>query len=91
MNIDPAVNNVLLNNAESLVEPNKKADTDNTASKAVDSTLSSEYSSVIARAIESDQVDLESVEKARQDLESGLLDTPQNADQAAENILKFGI
>ena len=50
-----------------------------------------DYSSLIAEALESSRSDTDAVERANELLASGGLDSPESAHIAAENILKSGI
>ena len=57
----------------------------------VDVSVQVEYAHLIEQAMEQQQADAQAVERARQLLLSGQLESPQNIRQAAENIVKFGI
>ena len=57
----------------------------------VDANLRSDYDAIIAKAIESEEINLNAVEQAKILLQSGQLDTPKNIESTAENLLKFGI
>jgi hypothetical protein len=56
-----------------------------------DVSVQVDYASLIELATQLPQDDAQRVEKARELLLSGRLDTPQNIREAAENIVKFGI
>lgn len=60
---------------------------------AVDAALRVAHSQTIERALALDleEIDLQAIAQARHDLQSGRLDTAQNARTAAQNILEFGV
>ena len=66
--------------------PEKTARDNNT-----DASLIVDYASLIEQAIQADQTDPKAVLQARQLLESGQLDTPENIRQAAKNIADIGL
>lgn len=49
------------------------------------------FDSLIAKALETSNADSDAVQRAKELLLSGQLETPENIRAAAENILKFGI
>jgi hypothetical protein len=58
---------------------------------APDASLQVNSASIIEQAGQIPQVDVEAVQRARQMLLSGQLESPQNIQAAAENIARFGI
>jgi len=56
-----------------------------------DATLQINFDRLIEQANKIPAEDTDAVQKARQLLQSGQLDTPANIKEAAENILKFGV
>ena len=56
-----------------------------------DATIRSEYASIINKSLENEELDLQAVQKAREALDAGLIDTLENAKDAADNILRYGI
>jgi uncharacterized protein YoaH (UPF0181 family) len=56
-----------------------------------DVSVQVDYASLIEQAMEQQQADAQAVERARQLLLSGQLESPLNIKEAAENIVKFGI
>ena len=56
-----------------------------------DASLQISYGTIIEKAGQEPIEDTNKVERARQLLLSGELDSPENIRKAAENILKFGI
>jgi hypothetical protein len=56
-----------------------------------DVSVQVDYASFIDAAIQTPKTDSQAVEKARQLLLSGQLESPENIKQAAENIITFGI
>ncbi len=61
------------------------------ASKEVDASLQVSYDSLIEQAKQIPPEDASIVQKARQLLLSGQLESPENTRAAAENIVKFDI
>lgn len=57
----------------------------------VDASLQVNYDSLIEKAKQTTQEDVNAVQQARQLLLSGELKSPENIQAAAENIVKFGI
>ena len=56
-----------------------------------DPTVKAQFASIIEKAIQTEEVNLKAIEEAQNELDSGLLDTPQVITAAAQNILKYGI
>lgn len=56
-----------------------------------DASLQVSYDAVIEKAQQAPAADVDAVEKARQLLASGQLDSPENIRKAAENIAKYGV
>ena len=86
------INNITPNPAGSGLEPSRK--TDPTGSEPVDTSdaaVRSEYASIINKALETEELDLQAVQKAQEALDAGLIDTPENVREAADNILRDGI
>jgi len=57
----------------------------------VDVSVQVDYASFIDTAMQTPKTDSQAIEKARQLLLSGQLESPENIKQAAENIITFGI
>ncbi|MEJ2701011.1 MAG: hypothetical protein P8Z79_01070 [Sedimentisphaerales bacterium] len=57
----------------------------------VDVSLRVDYASLIEKASQQPEADAQIVQRAREMLLSGRLESPQNIRKAAENIVKFGI
>jgi len=57
----------------------------------VDISLQINYASLVDKAMLSQRTDAEVVQHARELLQSGLLESPENVRAAAENIVKFGV
>ena len=90
-NID-MINNITPNTTGSGLDPSKKADPAGTEPvDTSDATVRSEYASIINKALETEELDLQAVQKAQEALDAGLIDTPENAKDAADNILRHGI
>jgi len=56
-----------------------------------DLSLQVDYASLIDKAVQAEETDLNTVKRAREMLLSGKLDSEENIRLAAENIIKFGI
>ena len=56
-----------------------------------DVSVQVDYASFIDAAMQAPKTDSQAIEKARQLLLSGQLESPENIKQAAENIITFGI
>ena len=91
MNSIDITSNILLNGGTGNIDRSKKNDSSTGSTDAADATLRAEYASTIRKALESDQSDAQAVQQARESLISAQLDTYENIEQTAENILKFGI
>lgn len=55
-----------------------------------DVTVQVQYDSLVSQAVDSD-VDAQAVEKAKEIIDSGQLDTPENIREAATNIVQYGV
>ena len=56
-----------------------------------DPTVKAQFASIIEKALKAEEVNLKAVQEAQDELDSGLLDTPEAINAAAQNILKYGI
>lgn len=91
MSID-ITNSIVFDSGSGGLEPSKKPDSDGSSRPgAADSSLQAEYESFVRAALETADTDSQAVTEARQALETGLLDTAQAAQSAAERILTLGI
>lgn len=61
------------------------------ATEPVEASVGSEYSGLIARCLETSEIDHQAVVQAKVALANGELNTRQAAEHAAKNILNFGI
>lgn len=59
--------------------------------KDEDVSVQVNYASLIEKAVQEPENDAQRVQKARELLLSGKLESPENIGQAAENIVKYGI
>jgi len=91
MNSIDITSNILLNTGTGNIDRSKKNESSTGTTDAADATLRAEYASTIRKALESEQSDAQAVQEARESLISAQLDTYENIEQTAENILKFGI
>ncbi len=93
MNSIDITSNILLNTGTGNIDRSKKDEPSTAAgsTNAADATLRAEYASTIRKALESEQSDAQAVQEARESLISAQLDTYENIEQTAENILKFDI
>ncbi len=90
-NID-MINNITPNTPGSGLEPSRKTDPAGPEpTDTSDAAVRSEYASIINKSLETDEIDLEAVQKAQEALDAGLLDTTESAKDAADNILRYGI
>jgi hypothetical protein len=64
---------------------------DNVTNQNIDASLQVDYASLIDKAVNAQQSDVEPVRRAKELLLSGKLDSPENIRAAAENIITFGI
>ena len=85
--IDRIDNNQPLTGASSMFSKAKRAFSDND----LDVSINTDYSSLIEMAIKSSQTDAELIEKARELVRTGELESLRNFRETAENIVTFGI
>ncbi len=85
--INKIENNQLLSSASSMLQNTKK--TFNNI--GLDVSINTDYSSLVEMAKQSQQADDEVIEKAREAIRSGELESMVNIQKAAENIFTFGI
>lgn len=57
----------------------------------IDASLKVVFSSLIENALQSGESDPTAVQQAKQLIDSGQLDNPENIQQSAENIVDFGL
>lgn len=62
-----------------------------TSEDGADASLQVNYDSLIEKAMQTPQADDGAVQQAQELLQSGQLESPENIQEAAENIIKFGI
>jgi len=91
MNSIDITSNILLGGGTSNINCSKKNKSSTCSTDAADATLRAEYASTIRKALESEQSDAQAVQEAREALIAAQLDTYENIEQSAKNILKFGI
>ncbi len=85
--INKIENNQLLAEASSKFPNAKKILSGND----LDVSINGDYSSLVDMAIKGTQADVEMIQKARESILSGEIDSPQNILMAAENIITYGI
>jgi anti-sigma28 factor (negative regulator of flagellin synthesis) len=85
--INKIENNQLLSSASSMLQNTKKT-FDNIG---LDVSINTDYSSLVEMAKQSQQTDVDVIEKAREAIRSGELESMVNIQNAAENIFTFGI
>ena len=61
------------------------------SSAEVDATLQVQYAPLVAEAIRISESDVEAVQRAKELLASGQLDTVENIRQAAQDLLDYGV
>ena len=69
-------------------KPNRSKDV---ASNQADATLQIDNARLMEQAAKSQPTDTDAVQKARELIQSGQLDTPANIREAAANMIKFGV
>jgi beta-glucosidase/6-phospho-beta-glucosidase/beta-galactosidase len=92
MNIDVTQNmpiNLSENSAKKAAQANQQNKKDNSLS--VDPQLRAQYSKYIDQALKIQNAQNPAIAQAVEDINAGLIDTPQNAEKAAEFILKSGL
>ena len=57
----------------------------------LDISINTDYSTLIDKALKSSQTDAEIIEKARESIRTGELESQANIQKTAENIITFGI
>lgn len=72
----------------SSVQPNS---VENLPNDDADASLQVDYASLIDKAVHIQQTDAEAVQRAQELLSTGQLESPENIQAAAENIVEFGI
>ena len=82
------ISNIALNNINS-VKSNNSAD--NAAKKDSDTMIRSDFAMLLDKAITAPDVDHQAVAASAAQITAGTLDTPQNIQQAAQNMLAYGI
>jgi len=85
--IDKIDNIQALSNASSMFKNSKKT----LNNSGVDISINNDYSSLVEMAKESSQTETEIIEKAREAIRTGELESMANIQNAAENIFTFGI
>lgn len=71
--------------------PNRSDDPIQKLGQADQSRLRQQYAAILNQALQTDSSDPEAVKEAKKALESGLLDSPQAAIEAAQALVKYGI
>jgi len=61
------------------------------ANEQADATLQIDFGRLIEQAVKMPPADKDAVQKAKELLQSGRLDNPENIKEAAQNIIKFGL
>jgi hypothetical protein len=88
------INNIDVHRIQELLpKPVGKKDRGGEASDvpSPDASLNVEYGNLIADALQFPQADEHTVERARELIASGQLDTPENIRAAAANIIQLGV
>ena len=89
MNMD-SPNNISVNAADNLSQWRKVELARNAHLNRGDTTLRAEYENVIRKALNAEPDDTK-VERAKIELRTGQLDSPEALEEAARNIMLFGI
>ncbi len=85
--IDKIENNQIISNTSSMLTNTKR--TFNNV--GLDVSINTDYSSLVEMAKQNQQTDEEIIEKARESIRTGELESMINIQAAAENIFTFGI
>ncbi len=85
------INNNQIQNLFDSASPKPPASAKPPKNNDADDSIQIDYACLIEKALKEPESDTGAVQRANQLLLSGQLDDPQNLQQAAENILKFGI
>ncbi len=88
------IENVNTNQTQNLLEnssPSQPNSAKTVPDNELDASLQVDYASLIDKASQIQQTDTNAVQQAKELLSSGQLESPQNFQEAAENIIKFGI
>ena len=88
------IENINTNQPQNLLENSSSSQPDSAGSaqnNQPDVSLKVEYASLIDKAAQIQQTDTSALQQAKELLASGLLESSQNFQEAAENIIKFDI
>lgn len=85
------VNNNLIQEIVSKPTPRRGSSSRTDRSQPADASVESQYSSLIAQAVDSPEAGPEQVQKAKELLAEGKLDTPENIKSAATYLVDHGI
>ncbi|MHC4326448.1 MAG: hypothetical protein ACYSUX_19445 [Planctomycetota bacterium] len=89
MQIDPTNNLNFQNLADSLYSQPAQTDKRSPSVSANDD-VQTEYSAIIKKAMQQPEPDPDAIARCKELIDSGLLDSPENVESAAENFLRFG-
>ena len=84
-------NSIVFNPSEGDFGPARQISREQTTTENVDATLGADYTSAINRAITVEDSQTKAVEEAQKAIADNSLDSRENVEDAARNILKFGI
>jgi len=88
------IENINTNQPQNLLENSSSSQPGSagtTPDNGLDASLQVEYASLIDKAAQIQQTDTNALQQAKELLASSLLESPQNFQEAAENIIKFDI
>jgi len=88
------IENINTNQPQNLLENSSSSQPDSAGAaqnNQPDVSLKVEYASLIDKAPQIQQTDTSALQQAKELLASGQLESPQNFQEAAENIIKFDI
>jgi len=88
------IENINTNQPQNLLENSSSSQPDSAGAaqnNQPDVSLKVEYASLIDKAAQIQQTDTSALQQAKELLASELLESPQNFQEAAENIIKFDI
>ncbi len=85
------ITNNNLQNILGQASPVQSASAEAVPNKNEDASLQVDYAAIIDKAMQAQQSDAEAVQRAKELLKTGELESPQNIQAAAENIIELGI
>ena len=85
------INNNQISNVLNELSSNQPNSAKTPANNNIDASLQVNYNSLLEKAMTTSQENTKAVQRARQLILSGQLESPENIRAAAESIVKFGV